>query len=62
MELDALLHAGVERGASDVHLKPDAPPILRVHGRLEPRPDLGLVTAEFIDEAARRMLPERLYG
>jgi len=62
MDLDALLRAGVERGASDIHLKPDAPPILRVHGRLEPRPELGLVTAEFMSAAARRMLPDRLYA
>ena len=62
MDLDALLLASVERGASDVHLKPDAPPILRVHGRLEPQADWGVVTAEFMDGAARRMLPERLYA
>jgi twitching motility protein PilT len=62
MDLDALLSVGVERGASDIHLKPDAPPILRVHGRLEPQAEFGLVTAEFMDGAARRMLPERLYA
>jgi twitching motility protein PilT len=62
MDLDALLLASVERGASDVHLKPDAPPILRVHGRLEPQADWGIVTAEFMDGAARRILPERLYA
>jgi twitching motility protein PilT len=62
MELDALLIAGVERGASDVHLKPGSPPILRVNGRLEPQADLGVVTAEFMDRAARRILPERLYA
>jgi len=61
MDLDALLRAAFERGASDIHLKPDAPPILRVNGRLEPRPELGIVTAEFMDGAARRMLPDRLY-
>jgi twitching motility protein PilT len=61
MDLDALLGAGVERGASDVHLKPGSPPILRVHGRLEPQADLGIVTADFMDLAARRILPERLY-
>ena len=62
MDLDALLHAGVERGSSDIHLKPGAPPILRVNGRLEPQAELGVVTAEFMDGAARRMLPERLYA
>jgi twitching motility protein PilT len=62
MDLDALLRACIERGASDVHLKPDAPPILRVHGRLEPQSDWDVVTAEFMDQTARRMLDERLYG
>jgi Tfp pilus assembly pilus retraction ATPase PilT len=28
MDLDALLRAAVERSASDIHLEPDAPPIL----------------------------------
>ena len=62
MDLDALLRAGVERGASDIHLKPDAPPILRINGRLEPQAELGVVSAEFMDGAARRMLPERRYA
>ncbi len=61
MDLDALLRKSVERGASDIHLKPDAPPILRIHGRLEAQPDLGVVSAEFMDAAARRILPERRY-
>jgi twitching motility protein PilT len=62
MDLDVLLRAGVERGASDVHLKPDAAPVLRIHGRLEPQADWGVITAEFMESAARRMLPERLYA
>jgi len=61
MDLNALLAAGVERGASDVHLKPDVPPILRINGRLELQPDLGVVTGEFMEEMARSILPERLY-
>ena len=62
MELDALLAAGVERGASDIHLKPGASPILRVDGRLAPQPDLGVVTPEFMDVIACRILPGRLYA
>jgi len=62
MELDALLAAGVERGASDVHLKPDAPPVLRIDGRLEPQADLGPVTGDFMDAVARQILSERLYA
>jgi twitching motility protein PilT len=62
MDLDALLTAGVERGASDIHLKPDVPPILRVDGRLAPEADLGPVTVEFMETVARRILSERLYA
>jgi twitching motility protein PilT len=36
MELNVLLQAGLERRASDVHLKLGQPPIVRVDGMLEP--------------------------
>jgi twitching motility protein PilT len=61
VDLDGLLIASVERGASDVHLKPNSPPVLRIHGRLVPQPDLGLITIQEMEETARRALPERLY-
>src|SRR5215510_14685477 len=60
MNLDALLAAAVERGASDIHFKPDAPPVVRIHGRLEPQAEAGVVTADFMDAVARRILSERL--
>jgi twitching motility protein PilT len=61
MDLDKLLIASVERGASDLHLKPASPPVLRVHGRLVPQPDLGVVSAAEMEAVARQVLPERLY-
>jgi twitching motility protein PilT len=61
MDWDKLLITGVERGASDLHLKPGLPPVLRIHGGLAPQPDLGLITAEFMDQLAERILPERSY-
>jgi len=61
MEFDKLLVTGVQRGASDFHLKPNAPPVLRIHGRLLPAPDLGFITTEIMEELARRMLSERMY-
>src|SRR5438874_6831112 len=61
IDLDKLLASGVERGASDVHLKPGAPPILRIHGRLVPQADLGVLTAEEMDAIARKCLHERFY-
>jgi twitching motility protein PilT len=62
MDLDRLLIASVERGASDLHLKPASPPILRVHGRLLPQADQGVVTAQDMEAMARRVLPERMYA
>src|SRR5215475_2527391 len=62
MDLDRLLIVSVEQGASDLHLKPNSPPIFRVHGRLVPRPDLGVITAPAMDEMARNVLPERLFN
>ena len=62
MEFDKLLVTGVERGASDLHLKANAPVILRIHGRLVPQGDLGVITAEDMDAIAHRCLTERMYG
>jgi len=62
MDFDKLLVAGVERGASDVHLKPNSPPILRIHGRLVPQQDLGVVAPEEMDAIARKILNERWYN
>lgn len=36
MQLEALLNMMAERGASDLHLKPKRPPLLRLHGKLFP--------------------------
>src|SRR5260370_26160701 len=36
MELDVLLKLMTDRGASDLHLKPTRPPLLRIAGRLMP--------------------------
>src|SRR5216110_1535153 len=62
IDFDRLLAAGVERGASDLHLKAGAPPILRIHGRLMPQGDFGVITAEDMDGLARKMLAERWYN
>src|SRR3989442_163196 len=62
IDLEGLLVTGVERGASDFHLKAGAPPILRIHGRLIPQGDFGVITADDMDGLARRMLAERWYN
>ena len=38
IDLDKILSAAVDRGASDVHLKAGRPPIVRFDGELEPLP------------------------
>jgi twitching motility protein PilT len=62
IDFERLLVAGVERGASDFHLKAGAPPVLRVNGRLTPQGDFGVITAEDMDALARTMLAERWYN
>lgn len=62
MEFDELLSEGVKRGASDLHLKPGARPILRVHGALVPQEDLAAVTREFMEGAAKRLLGPARYA
>jgi twitching motility protein PilT len=62
IDLDTLLISGVERGASDIHLKPNSRPVLRIHGRLGVQKQLEVVSAEDMEQTARRILPERLYA
>src|SRR5712692_2810603 len=62
MDLDKLLIRTVERGASDLHLKPNSPPVLRIHGRLVPQPDLGVISVGEMEDMARHILSERTYG
>ena len=38
MELNQVLRAAVDRGASDIHLKVGRPPVVRFDGELEPLP------------------------
>ncbi len=60
LELEALLHATMPRGPSDLHLRPGEPPILRVHGRLVPFEEWPSLQPDDLEELARRLLgPER---
>src|SRR5437879_13820565 len=60
-QLDTRPVTGVERCASALHLKANSPVVLRIHGRLVPQGDLGVITAEDMDAIARRCLTERMY-
>jgi twitching motility protein PilT len=63
MELNLLLRRAVDLGASDIHLKVGAPPILRRDGALGPLEDAPPVSdrdAEGVLEAVGTRSPERL--
>jgi twitching motility protein PilT len=61
MTLEDLLQLAVLHGASDVHLKINAHPILRIHGRLLPQTNLPLVTWDVLDDIVREVIgPARL--
>ncbi len=62
MELDELLTQAVKRHASDLHLKADAHPVLRVHGHLEVQDDLPVMSREVLRRTAMRLLGEERYN
>jgi twitching motility protein PilT len=63
MDLNQLLHAAVDRGASDIHLKVGQPPIIRFDGELHPLEGWPVVDANVLDETLREIgssAPKRL--
>ncbi|HUO65299.1 MAG TPA: hypothetical protein VMT97_16410, partial [Terriglobales bacterium] len=62
MDLHLLLTECVNRNASDLHLKPGARPIVRVHGHLESQEDLPKVTRDFMRKTVMTMLGEIRYN
>src|SRR5438477_897657 len=63
MELNPLLKRAVQLGASDIHLKVGAPPILRRDGSLGPLEEAPLVTdrdAEAVLQTVGKRAPDRL--
>jgi twitching motility protein PilT len=43
--IDSLLQQALECGASDLHLRAGAPPLIRLHGRLQPLPGVDKIDA-----------------
>ncbi|MGE5527885.1 MAG: type IV pilus twitching motility protein PilT [Patescibacteria group bacterium] len=58
MELDRLLRETVNAGASDLHLTAGLPPVLRIHGELNPIPNEPAVTAAELETALFGLLSE----
>lgn len=57
LDLNQLLRAAVERGASDLHVKVGSPPFIRVDGRLEPL-EGDSVSAEDTERIAFSIMPK----
>lgn len=49
-DIKEILTIGVQKGASDLHLAVDAPPVLRIHGILEPMRDYSKLTSRSIKD------------
>jgi twitching motility protein PilT len=63
VDLDKILSAAVDRGASDVHLKTGRPPIVRFDGELEPLPGFSPLGAIELGEVVNHVgasAPSRL--
>ncbi len=60
-ELIELLQTAIEREASDLHLVPDYPPMLRIHGQLRPATETPL-SSEQTRAMVATLLPERSRG
>lgn len=60
-QLDTLLQEAFERNASDIHLSVGAPPVFRIHGRLEKFGSSKLTPAE-TEKMTRNILSERLWN
>jgi twitching motility protein PilT len=59
LEIDKVLKMAVDLTASDIHVKPGAPPIVRVNGDLQTLPGLEKATPGTIIEVARKIMNER---
>jgi twitching motility protein PilT len=50
VELEAILRAAVERGASDIHLKADKPPVMRYDGELQEMDGFGVFDSLMLED------------
>jgi len=62
IQLERILQAMIEKGASDLHLKVNCPPIVRINGQLLTLENFGECSAEGLREIASRIMSERQAG
>jgi twitching motility protein PilT len=58
MQIDDLLKIAIERGASDVHLKAGAVPVLRIHGRLVSLSEFPRLAPEDTQQLASQIMSD----
>ena len=58
MDILAIIRTAAETGASDVHLVASRPPLLRIHGALQPMEDAALLTHNEIDEGLSQLVSD----
>lgn len=58
-DIVALLQLGKKKGASDLHIVVDSPPLYRINGSLVPAEGLPALSAEDIDEALKKVTTEK---
>jgi len=57
-DLEVALRRVIETGGSDLHLKVPSPPLIRVHGRLEPIPDTDKLMPSDLEEVFKTMVTD----
>jgi twitching motility protein PilT len=57
-DLEAALRRVIETGGSDLHLKVPSPPLIRIHGRLEPIPGADRLMPQDTDDVLRAMVSD----
>ena len=59
MDISALIHLAISKGASDLHLITSSPPLLRINGLLQPLTGMSPLTPEDINQAFNQISSER---
>src|SRR5436309_1751820 len=57
-DLEIALRRVIETGGSDLHLKVPSPPLIRIHGRLEPIPDTDRLMPQDTEEVLKTMVSD----
>jgi len=59
MDISPLLHLAISKGASDLHLVADSPPLLRINGMLGPAADMLPLTPDDINQAFNQITSDK---